>query len=459
MTPRDALVASPWPFVRAQVRPMLLIELLMVGWIAAMFSVVISSRGVDLVMQQVLNELPTPVPPDFTEWQRVGLAQIVSVSAVVFGGYWHLHLSSLIASGTMWTLPQLAARIRAATLLAMLIAATFAGIAVRSSVTPRDALSLAAIAAWWTTWPLLMLPSPHRAWRVALAALMLGALIAPWGGPDNARLILRVAPLLTFSGLAVVRYTISPASLRGVMQWTDRKRGVVAGHSGKAMDTDLSPIPPARLTTTAEWLRAIQAYSPGFRLARRIPPSVLRWINPATAISCVILFAFGLPAFMIVISMGEAQRQFMHVWFPLGRIERLQITRRLARQEYLRDSLTVLVVTSLLLLLPESGFPRPLAFMAVSDRVHFQQVLLALAIVPFKYNPDAVSPNARSLTGLLLPGGLVILAGSAASIAMFKSGLPFPLAISALLCLSLGLQEWRFRRRFLRSDIHPIAMA
>jgi hypothetical protein len=452
---RTAGVASPWPFVRALLRPMLLLELLLPIWIAAMLAAVLGGSGMEQLYDELFGEAPSAPPPDQLQQRLAGLVQLVSVCAVALSGYWYWHLARMLGGGGAWTLPQLVARLRGALMLGMFVAALLAAAGAWRLVTPREALALGALAAWWGAWPLLFLVFERRPlWWGALAVL--GVCTLPHLAAREAPRMLAAAPLLVVAGAAMVRWAVTSDSVRAILQGLDNGRRtsgtwIESGPSREAAHGDR-----AVLRTADDWRLAIAAQMPRSAIGRRIPTALSRWFRVELALLCAVFYVAGFSPYLLLLYVGQAPPLFGGLWWPVGRQEQLQIARAIAYRDLIRDMVTIIASFACLLVarVPSFNFAVP-----AGDERYLMQIFGMLAVLPFVYEPRFPTAQQPSQGWRMMRtlGGMLV--ATTISIPFRELGMPFVALALAVLSFSLVGRAWRDRDTYLHRDLQLAARA
>lgn len=446
----DVRSFDPLPFVRALIRPLFAVELLLLLWVMAMFTATMSGPGVELLISSLFGEAP-PLPSiDRSRLYRVGLLQMVSVWGVSFGVFWSYHLIRTVHGRTAWTLPDLPTRLRAALALGMAIAAATTGAAVWSLGAPAEVVSFAALAAWWVTWPLLMARSTSWILRLpALAPLAVvyspaAEVLAP-GLPWMGLLLLMASTVTLWDG-------ITTTHVRSLLEWLDQRQQ--SGHILADPEAVAEHGRPSAPANAREWRVLLEAYAPRMRFSLGLPSTLLHVLSVPMAMTSILFYVVGISPFILLTSMGMTYHAFGSCWLPVGRAEQLRLARRMSYSEMMRDGFTILATLGGLSLLraPSLGWGG-MTFDASGS--YLTQVAFALAIAPILFEPSFPIPQppsmrsrfGRALLGLVTMSVSLRLTGEA--------GWPLAPVFVTLLATSIAVHEWRLRRRYMRSDLQP----
>jgi hypothetical protein len=452
-------LVSPAPFVRALWRPALLRELLVL--------VAVALPSLAIVADFDLAQLPALLTADAVAMQRaerIALSiRAVSVVAAVASMYWYAHLVRMLPGIGAWAYPAVGARLRNSLLLlaALLGAVTLLVFAPRLPLS--HSLALAAVAAAWVAWPLsLHVPIPALLRSVLL---LVPPVVVLWPGPVSALadgpwtwLVLGLCALVLVAAAAAV----TPSGVRRAMY--ERRPGQdgprwIVGHEPSVGDAAGEPSLQRPTTVRAQALAVDRGLSPRFAWVPALPawaaglPAITGW-----ALLPLLWHAINVnPLIMLSGLVGSAYFAEPAFWWPLGRVERLRVTRWLVWRQMLLRAVVIVGAGVLYVVCDLPRFP----FVEDADPArHWIQWPLLVAAFPLVHGWHAPSPVHPTVWAPLLRLLLVMPALTVLAAWAQRAGQQPLTLVLALLLLGAGLWEleWRLRRRYLRADLHPSAV-
>lgn len=443
--------ASPRPFVRALMRPGLLLELAVPVFVAFVLTAVASSEALATLLFGASD-----APPMDERQRRAAAIQIVSIVAASLSAFWYWHLTRMLRGFAAFSYPQLASRVRGALLAFATLCGMVTLLAVWRSHSLADALSLAALGASWAAWPLwlhLRVPFAVRAGMLATApfvmvwptsAYFVAGPVWPW-----------VGPVALLGGMTIMLAIPSTTTVRQLVQFA-RPAPQRSAASTDRRTSDLD-VPSPVYTTTNDWARALtQLMLPRLSLPSWMPRPLRVVLNRATWwVGGLVWYLLGADASLLGLSASIFVPIARHdLWWPLGRHEQLRVAMRVTYGGMLR---VVLWTFGTVLALGLLHVPR-LPFGMNGTPLHENMVALAMliAVLPFIHIPwgvpsIVVSPGRqlrRVFPALLLIQTVTLVSAHGQRTCE-------ALVISAVvLVLALFELRWRLRRHFLYGDLH-----
>jgi hypothetical protein len=443
-------LASPWPFVRTLLRPRLLLELLPPLFLLGMLLILTTDADHPTLWWGVA---PAAGPEERTHFVALCL-QVVSVVAAMTAVGWHGHLVRTLPSDGAWAYPALGARIRASILLlGALLGAGSIAVFGRHLPWP-EALALAALAAAWAPWPMLVQLPISATMRALLFVVLMS--VAVWPTPWR---LLATLPWWWLSlgilgvSLGGAAIGLAPTTLRRVLHARRPNAASPAWLVG-----DDAPVDRVGATATASLNGQVRAVARVTSPRVALPTWVPRALGPVASAGVWVLIglfwhaASGQPAVMLSAFVGGVFTAHLGFWWPLGRAERLRVARVLLWRHML---IRVAALFGTMLVLDVIDAPR-LPFI---DQTHVRfsslQWPLVIAAVPFVVTTAVQRASHAVLWGPLVRMFFAMLAvtvlatwGRRVEQSEWVVG-----ASAVLLCLTLLEQEWRLRRQYLRADL------
>jgi hypothetical protein len=454
MATRIQPLASPWPFVRALLRPASAIEVLGLLLLSIGLTYALVNRRLEPLL-----DIGTDSVRALDERALVAICiQVVSIFSATTAVGWYLHIDGLLRGLAAWSYPLLVARIRASYLLLALFLAGSVWLAATLLAPALPAWPLAALGGAWAAWPLL-LHWPRRVMvRLLVAVALLATAVLPAPGAVLAGLPwtwIAVGALL--AGVAAICFGIAPESVRQMVWSAQPTPTDEAWPEDDGAPDDAIPVGAASISVRDRARTIERALTPRWPLRSWLPQGFSVLLdNVHYLVGVLVWHLLEADPSMLLITIGSVPVQKgADVLWPLGRAERLAVARRITHSGMVMHGGLTLGSALLLELLQLPRLPFGLSGTAIHE--NWMVLPLLIAALPIVYvtpaNPGMVRSMLQQLLRMMTAFSVVFFFSRWDALAgevLATMGI-----CVVVLTLTLAEQQWRLRRHFLGADLYP----
>lgn len=454
MAARIQPLASPWPFVRALLRPASAIEMLGLLFLAiGLTYALVNSR-----LEPVLGA-GTDGARALDERALTAICiQAVSIVSATTAVGWYLHIDGLLRGLAAWSYPLLVARIRAAYLLLALFLAGSVWAAATLLAPALPAWPLAALGGAWASWPLLLHFPGAVMVRLLVAVALLATAVSPAPGVVLAGLPwawIAVGALL--ASVAAICFGIVPESVRQMVWSAHPTQTDKAWPADDGAPDDAIAVRAVSVSVRDRAGTIARALTPRWPLPRWIPHGFSVLVDNVHYLFGVLVWHLldADPAMLLITIASVPVQKGADLLWPLGRAERLAVARRIAHWGMVVHGGLTLGSALLLELLQLPRLPFGMSGTAIHE--NWMVLPLLIAVVPIVYVTPAIPGMVRSTMQLILrmTTAFAVVYFLSRWDALADDVLATMGICAVVLTLTLAEQRWRLRRHFLCADLYP----